>query len=135
MGETLISQEFGYEHGKERPEEKDVSEEAEIAIAVAQSLTEQGDGLPDDKEKASEEKGAHKRVKDGIRRVVVAPVLITPEIVFEKRDRKSFGHRAPEITMVDFGRKDRDMGRARDEIVWMRDKEVIEHGDGGEKGA
>jgi hypothetical protein len=106
MGETLVGQEFGYEHGKERPEEKDVSEETEVTIAITQSLTEQGNGLPDNKEEAGEEKGADKRVEYWIGWVVVAPVLITPEIVLEKRDRKSFGHRAPEIIMVDFGRED-----------------------------
>jgi hypothetical protein len=53
-----------------------------------------------------EEKGAHKRVEHWIRWVVVAPVLITPEIVLEERDGKGFSYCAPEITMVDFGRED-----------------------------
>lgn len=84
MGETLVGQELRHEHDKERPEEKDVSEETEVTIAIAQSLTEQGDGLPDNKEEAGEEKGTHKRVEHWIRWVVVAPVLITPEVILEE---------------------------------------------------
>ena len=57
----------------------------------------------------------------------MTPILVPEEIVFDERDGESFGERAPEVAVIDLRRKDRDVGRARTEIIGIGNKEMVEH--------
>ena len=109
VGQAFIGEEFGCQHGEERSEEEEIDDEAEISVGEAQAPVEEVEGLPEQDEESGEEEGADDWIKYRIGRVVVAPVLIPEEIVFDERDRKSLGHGSPKIALVNFRRKHGDM--------------------------
>lgn len=84
VGEALIGEKLWHEHDKEGSEEENVSDEAQVAVAFADPEAEESDGLPDHKEEASEKESPDKRIEYRIGSVVVAPVLVTPEIIFDE---------------------------------------------------
>lgn len=133
MRQSFVGQEFWHEHDEEGTQEKDVGDESGITVAFSEAEAQQGDGLPDEEEKAGEEESANKGIEDGIGRIVVAPVLVTPEIVFEERKSKGLGYGAEWVTVVDVWVEDGDVGRAGLKVFRMSNEKIIEHGGGGEK--
>lgn len=135
MRESFIGEKFRHEHREERSEEEHIGDEAGVAITVADPSSDERDGLPDDKEEAGEEQCPDKRVEDGIGRVVMPPILVAEEIVFDKGSRERFGKRRGDVSMIDFRRKNRNMSRAGREVFGVSDKKVIEHRESGDQGA
>ena len=84
MGEPFIGQEFRHEHDKKRAQEENIAEETEVAVTIAETLPEEGDGLPDNKKETGQEERAHKGIEDRIGRIVVAPVLIAPKVILDE---------------------------------------------------
>lgn len=64
----------------------------------------------------------------------MAPVLVTPEIIFHEGEAQGFTKGSPEISFVDFGGKDGNGTSARVEFFGMRDK-VENQRSGCEEGA
>ena len=84
MGESFVGEEFWHEHDKKRAQEENIAEETEVAVTIAETFSEESDGLPDNKEEASQEERAHKGIEDRIGRIVVAPVLIAPKVILDE---------------------------------------------------
>lgn len=127
MRESFVGQELRRQHGEEGAEEEEIDDKAKIPVSEAKTAIKQMECLPEQYEESGEEESADDRIEYRIRRVVVPPVLIAEEVVFDERDRESLGHGAPESAVIDFGGKHGDMRRAGFEILGMRDEEMIEH--------
>lgn len=109
VGQSLVGQELRDEHDQERPEEKGIGDQSQVTVAVAQTLPEERHRLPNEEEESGQEKGSDERIEYRVGWVVVAPVLIAPEVVFEKRKREGLGKRPREVSLVDFGVENGDI--------------------------
>lgn len=133
--EAFVGQEFRCQHGEEGSEEEEIDDEAEVPVSEAQAPIEQMECLPEQYEESREEESADDRIEYRVRRVVVPPVLIAEEVVFDERDREGLSHGSPEIAVVDFRGKHGDMRGSGFEILGMRDEEMVEHRRCGDHGA
>lgn len=91
--------------------------------------------MPNKKEKSGKEKSTNKGIEYRVGWIVVAPILVAPEVVFEEREGKCFGDGARNIAMIEFRVEDGDMSGTRSEIIRVGNKKVIEHRRGSDEGA
>ena len=127
MRQTFVGQEFRNEHDKKRSQEKKVGYETSITITFPQTFAQESDGLPNKKEKSGKEKSTNKGIEYRIGGIVMAPILVSPEIVFEEREGKCFGDGARDIAVIEFRVEDRDVSGTRSKIIRVSNKKFVEH--------
>ena len=132
--EALIGQEFRHEHHEESGEQEGVRDELHVASAVPPPRAEKPDQEDDREDESGKEEDADERIEDGIWRIIVPPVHVADEIVFDQGEADRGSERPPEISSVHFRREDRDGGRSGGEDGRVRGEE-IEHGSGRDSGA
>ncbi len=117
--EPFFGQEFRNEHSRESAEEEECDQEVAIAIGVFPTTPREEEESHYKKDASREEERARHEVEEGIGRVVVAPVHIADEGVLDKGERESFPEGKREIPVIHVGRKNRDGGGARGEVLGM----------------
>lgn len=103
MGQAFLSKEFWHEHDEKRREQEPVSDEPFIPELLAEAKPEKLHRFPDDEQEPGKEESSSHRIKDRIGWIVMAPILIAPEIVFHERKAEGFAESSPEIAFIDLG--------------------------------
>ena len=131
--QTFVSQEFRHQHDEKPAQKQEIDGEFAIAILVSQSSDEKLDGSRDEIEEADQEGDTGNRVENRVRRIIMAPVLIADEIVFDETEAERFTERSPEIAVIDLGGENRDGVGATEEMMRILIK-VPEHRRGDDEG-
>lgn len=134
MREPLLREEFRHEHHKERDEEESRTGYGRIAHAFSEPPAEPLHQVIPEVTEASEEEDAGEWIEDRVRRVVVPPVLIAPEVVLDEREAECLGKGPPEVAPIHFRREDRDGPGARGQVLGVGGK-LIDEGCGSYRSA
>lgn len=107
MRKAFVREKFGNEHDEKSRKEQRVHGELEIASLFTKSITEQFYEQGNREDEPREEKRADDGIEYRIGRIIVPPVHVSDEVVFDEREAEGLEERSGEVSAVRLGRKDR----------------------------
>lgn len=120
--EPFFREEFRNEHGDESAKKEEGDDQFAISLRMFPSSLNEGGGTYDEENNPNKEKDAAYEIEKRIGRVVVSPIHISDEGVFDEGKTECFGKCERKIAVIDFGREDRYGCGSRGEIFRMSDE-------------
>ena len=105
-----------------------------VAVVITQTAIEESEEAEEEHAESGQEEGADDRIENRIGRIIVSPILITEERVFDEGCRESLDEGSWKIAVIHFRGKNGDVGGSGFEIFGMGDEEMEEHRGGCDEG-